>query len=364
MKIREVIEKHGKELLKYPNVIGFSNVPQPRIKKGKVIPKEQVLRVYVTRKIPKEQLKPSELIPSEIEGVKTDVVEIGRIKKLQGYRERYRPAPAGVSTSRADQNVAGTIGWFMVDEDGNIYLLSNNHVWANENNASRGDPIVQPGLLDGGDPENDVIAELYDWIDIDFTGNPNIVDVAIATPLDLSQVYMSIMEIGGITGKADPSLDVIAKKVGRSTGYSEGTIIDVNATLNVEYDSGTALFQDVFIVQSDNVIVQPGDSGSPILDGEGRFIGLLFAGNEEGTTFVGCKTSNIEAEFQNKLGKKIWILLANAWPPFQREIQIQKMYPSSLEIMGMSLQMIMQFMVFTAMIGFVNLITKKALQLS
>ncbi|RLC36750.1 hypothetical protein DRH29_03860 [candidate division Kazan bacterium] len=363
-KIREVIEKHGKDLLKYPNVIGFSNLPQKRIRRGKVVD-ELVLRVYVTRKVPEHLLRKDEVIPKEIEGVRTDVVEIGRIKKLQGYRERYRPAPCGVSTSRADQNAAGTIGWFMVDEDGNIYLLSNNHVWANENNASQGDPLIQPGLLDGGDPEQDIIAELYDWINIDFTGNPNTVDAALATPIDLSQVYMSIMEIGGITGKGDPALNVIAKKVGRSTGYSEGTIIDVNATLNVEYDSGTALFQDVFIVQSDNVIVQPGDSGSPILDGEGRFIGLLFAGNEEGTTFVGCKASNIEAEFQNKLGKKIWILLANAYPPFHKEVvyEVQKVYPSSLEVMGLSLQMIMQFMVFTAMIGFVNLITKEAVKI-
>jgi len=154
------------------------------------------------------------------------------------------------------------------------------------------------------------------------------------------------MEIGGITGKADPSLDVIAKKVGRSTGYSEGTIIDVNATLNVEYDSGTALFQDVFIVEGEN-IVQAGDSGSPVLDEQGKFLGLLFAGNDEGTVFIACKAYNIELSFQSKLGKKIWILLANAWPPFQREIQIQKVYPTYLETMAMSFNMMAQFMIFT-----------------
>jgi len=359
MKIRKVIEKHGKELLKYPNVIGFSNLPQPRIRKGKIIPEEQVLRVYVTRKVPKEQLKPSELIPSEIEGVKTDVVEIGRIKKLQGYRERYRPAPAGVSTSRADQEAAGTIGWFMIDEDGNVYLLSNNHVWANENNAQQGDPIIQPGRLDEGDPENDVIAELYDWIDIDFSGNPNTVDAAIATPLDLSQVYTSIMVLGGITGKADPVQDSKAKKVGRSTGLTEGTITDVSATLNVEYDSGTALFQDVFVVQSSEVIVQEGDSGSPVLDENNKFLGLLFAGSDDGKTLVACKASNIESAFQSKLNKKIWILLANAWPPFQKEIQIQKVYPTYLETMAMSFSMIVQFMIMFLMTGLITYIMRE-----
>jgi len=359
MKIREVIEKHGKDLLKYSNVIGFSNLPQPRIRKGKVIPEEQVLRVYVTRKVPKEQLRSSEIIPPEIEGVKTDVVEIGRIKKLQGYRERYRPAPAGVSTSRADQEAAGTIGWFMIDEDGNVYILSNNHVWANENNAQQGDPIVQPGLLDGGDPEQDVIAELYDWIDIDFSGNPNKVDVALAVPIDFSQIYTSIMEIGGITGKADPVQGAKAKKVGRSTGYTEGIVSDVCATLNVDYDSGTALFQDVFIVQGENIVL-PGDSGSPVLDEQGRFLGLLFAGNDDGSVMLACKASNIEAAFQNKLGKKIWVLLANAYPPFQREIQIQKVYPTYLETMAMSFNMMAQLMLFYMIVSTATYIIKEA----
>ena len=358
MKIREVIEKHGKELLKYPNVIGFSNLPQKRIRRGKVVD-ELVLRVYVTRKVPEHLLRKDEIIPKEIEGVKTDVVEIGRIRKLQGFRERYRPTPAGVSTSRADQTAAGTIGWFMVDEDGNIYLLSNNHVWANENNAAQGDKIVQPGLLDGGDPENDVIAELYDWIDIDFTGNPNTVDVALATPIDLSQVYTSIMELGGITGKADPVQGGKAKKVGRSTGYTEGIITDVSATLNVEYDSGTALFQDVFIVEGEN-IVQAGDSGSPVLDENNKFLGLLFAGNDEGTVLIACKASNIETAFQSKLGKKIWILLANAYPPFRTEVQVQKVYPSSLEVMAMSFNMMAQFMVFTLLLLPITYIMKEA----
>lgn len=316
IKIKNVIEKHGKELLKYPNVVGYSNDPQPRIRKGKVVPEERVIRVYVSKKLPKEQLKPSDIIPQEIDGVKTDVVEIGEIKKLVGYRGRYRPAPAGVSTSRADEKAAGTIGWFMVDEDGNIYLLSNNHVWAKENNASVGDPIVQPGIYDGGDPEKDVIGRLYSWVDIMFNLlTPNTVDVAIATPTDLQIIYTSIMELGGITGKALPQQNMKAKKVGRTTGYTEGLITDVNATLKVGYSSGVALFQDVFIVEGQGV-VGAGDSGSPILDENNKFLGLVFAGNDEGSVLVGCKYNNIETELQRKLGKKIWVLLANAYPPF------------------------------------------------
>jgi len=350
-KVREILKRHGKEILKYPNVVGYSNVPQPRIRKGKVIPEEKVIRIYVVKKVPKDQLKPSEIIPPEVEGVKTDVVEIGKIRKLDVYTDRYRPAPCGVSTSRADQIAAGTIGWWMVDEDGNVYLLSNNHVWANENDASVGDKIVQPGRLDGGDPEKDVVGELYSWIDIDFSGNvANTVDAAIARPLDLSQLYMSIMEIGGVAGKADPVQGTIAKKVGRTTGLTQGTITDESATVYVEYDKGTALFEDVFVVEGEVGLVKGGDSGSPVLDENNNFLGLLFAGAED-RVLVACKASNIESSFQSKLGKKIWILQANAYPPFryeERPVYIyQKVYPTSLEVMALSLQMIAQFTAFT-----------------
>lgn len=330
-RIAEVAKLYGKELLKYPNVVGFSNIAQPRIRKGKVIEYEKVLRVYVTKKLPKEMLKPSEVIPSEFYGVKTDVVKIGKIRKVQGYRDRYRPIPCGVSTSRADENAAGTIGWWVIDANFNLYLISNNHVWAKENQGVQGDPLVQPGILDGGDPNNDVFADLYDFVPIDFSGAENYVDVAVARCLDMLQCFNAIMAIGGVVGKRDPQLNETVRKVGRSTGVTVGTVTDVSATLQVEYDSGTATFTDVFIVQSDQKIVEPGDSGSPILSDNKEFLGLLFAGNDDGTLFVGCKTSNIESQLSNKLGVSVSVLVANAPIPFEKEVVVKYIEPNPIE---------------------------------
>ena len=352
-KIKEIIKDHGKELLKYPNVIGYSELPQYRIRKGKVIPEEKVLRVYVTKKVPKEQLKPSETIPSEIRGIKTDVVEIGRIKKKQGFRERYRPTPTGVSTSRADEQVAGTIGWVVIDEDGNVYLLSLNHVWAKENQGAQGDPIIQPGLLDGGDPNEDVIAHLYAFVPIDFSGNPNKSEPAIAEPI-VEECSSSIINLGGVLGKRDPQQGETVTKVGRSTGITQGDVTDASATLNVEYSTGSALFEDVFIVQSSEVICLAGDSGSPILSSNREFLGLLFAGNEEGTVFIGCKQSNIENDLSSLLGKKIRILISMNNPPstqvIEKERIIEKIvYPVSFEMIYPMMQTIMLVMLISSM---------------
>jgi len=50
------------------------------------------------------------------------------------------PIPIGVSTGHPDIT-AGTIGARVIDSDGNIYALSNNHVFANQNDARIGDGI-------------------------------------------------------------------------------------------------------------------------------------------------------------------------------------------------------------------------------
>jgi len=334
VEIHSVVKKHN--ILSYPNVVGYSNQLMPRIRRGVVIPEEQCVRIYVSKKLPVSQLKPSEIIPKTVKledgrEVCTDVVEVGRIKKLQllDPKKKWRPSPTGVSTSRVDEQSAGTIGWFVVDEDGEVYIMSNNHVWAKENLGSRGDLLIQPGRLDGGDPEKDVLFELYDFVPISFTAGYNTVDVAIATINDMSNTYVSILNIGGVTGKRVPGVGETVTKMGRSTSVTSGTVTDNSATLWVEYDSGTALFTDVILAQGDNVI-NAGDSGSPLLTHNNKFAGLVFAGNDAGSLLVACKYSNIESELSSRLNRKIRVLAVNSYPPFRYEREVQVVYQTTL----------------------------------
>ncbi len=317
--IEQAIKKH--EIHKLPNVVGYSNKLQPKIKSGKTLDIKCV-RIYVSKKVPESQLKPSEVIPKTIrleDGTEicTDVVEIGVVKAQQlNPRQRWRPAPAGVSTSRADEMAAGTIGWFVVDEDANIYAISNNHVWAGENAGKPGDPLVQPGRYDGGDPDKDVVYTLTTFIPLT-TDAPNTVDVAVATPLSLSQIYTSILNIGGITGKAIPSEGDTLKKMGRTTGLTEAVVIDTSATIQVEYTTGTLTFTDIILTTK---MSEAGDSGSPVLTRDNQFTGLLFAGSN--TVTATCKYTNIETALTQQMGKKVRILTANSYPPFFREVQV------------------------------------------
>ena len=167
---------------KFPNVqaigIGYKT-------KGDKRTKELSIVVYVKDKVDESKLLSCEIIPKTLtvnnSTVKTDVVKSGEIKLLRrgetkdtsGYgspmliqelTDRVRPLVPGHSIGHPDIT-AGTLGCF-VKHDGKLCILSNNHVLANVNRASIGDPILQPGKHDGG-TSADKVATLKNFIHID-----------------------------------------------------------------------------------------------------------------------------------------------------------------------------------------------------
>src|SRR5690606_33049930 len=118
-------------------------------------------------------------VPARLEGYDVHVVATGRIDAVRAApTDRERPAPNGYSVGHPDIT-AGTIGAKVKDSSGNVYILSNNHVLANSNNASIGDPALQPGPFDGGTLA-DQIGTLADFQPINIGGSNNAMDAAIA----------------------------------------------------------------------------------------------------------------------------------------------------------------------------------------
>ena len=139
--IRKEEVKH--DILSKPNVVGVGL----GFKNNEVGVKSIV--VMVEKKKPLSALTYNQMIPLAYDGVRTDVIETGEIKAL-AYDDRYRPAPGGVSIGHY-LITAGTLGSVVYSKvNGQMYLLSNNHVLANCNDAEEGDPIFQPGPIDGG----------------------------------------------------------------------------------------------------------------------------------------------------------------------------------------------------------------------
>jgi hypothetical protein len=76
-KIAVVQAQHAQELMRYPNVVGVASGFRTR---GGQPVDEPCLVVYVERKLPESELSRAEILPTEIDGVPVDVVEVGRIQ--------------------------------------------------------------------------------------------------------------------------------------------------------------------------------------------------------------------------------------------------------------------------------------------
>jgi hypothetical protein len=122
-------------------------------------------------------------IPDSLDGVSVQIRVTGRIVAQIDPTARFdRPVPIGVSTGHPNVT-AGTVGARVTDSSGNVYALSNNHVYADENQASLGDNVLQPGAYDGGVDPTDAIGTLADYEPIVFNSSPrtrNDIDAAIA----------------------------------------------------------------------------------------------------------------------------------------------------------------------------------------
>lgn len=275
---------------------------------------ELSLVVSVTHKVHPSALAQQDLVPRALDGIKTDVVETGLFHAFQSEpRDRWRPTvPPGASIGHY-RVTAGTFGCLVRRED-SVFILSNNHVLADVNQGRAGDSILQPGPADGGTAD-DRIAVLADYVPLDFgTAEPecsiadwsarllnyvagafgsrhklravkqtpgvNRVDAALAEPVSPDVVTREILHIGAPTGTATGALGEAVQKTGRTSGYTRGTITQIDATVRIDYEGPSALFTGQLVASP---MSQRGDSGSAVLDTAGRVVGLLFAGSEAAT---------------------------------------------------------------------------------
>ena len=286
--------------------------------RGEEQTEELSLIVSVVRKVPVAELAPEDLVPKAVDGLPTDVVETGYIRAqlpTLDPKARHRPAMPGISIGHY-RITAGTFG-LLVQRDGALFILSNNHVLANSNDARIGDAILQPGPLDGG-TQNDRLATLAEFEPLDFGEQPgqcsfakgiaevlnalanvtgsshrlqsvqktpgeNLMDAALGRVEDPALVEAAILGIGLPTGVGEPLLGLPIQKAGRTTGYTQDRVQQVNVTVNVDYQGRVARFTDQIIAGR---MSSPGDSGSGILDMNRRGVGLLFAGSEQVTIFT------------------------------------------------------------------------------
>ena len=303
--LHAIITRNKERLCRKKHVVGIGGGLKSV---GGSVTNDLAIVVYTDNKLSKSCLHPNDVIEQAIDGVQTDVVQVGKIQiqplviKAQSvYGRRERPIPCGVSIGHMSVT-AGTLGGYFLDKDNQVVLLSNQHVIAGEKFVGphgpaplKGNVILQPGVFDGGNL-GDVFAHLKEWVPLRPKGN--VEDSGIATIDNVKDAVNEVKGLGRIRDFGSVHIGLDVQKVGRSTGHTKGKVISINAFVCVEYDKGVTRCFDNCIVTTN--MSEGGDSGSLLLDMDMKAVGLLFAGSEAVTIY------NPITYPVNTYGLKIW----------------------------------------------------------
>jgi hypothetical protein len=175
-------------------------------------------------------------------------------------------------------------------------------VLARQDQATPGEDISQPGLIDNGCQPATIVADYSAAVTLG-----NNVDCAVAalrSGLMDSTGYIEGIGVISSTITA-PSVGLAVQKSGRTTGHTTGTIASINTSVNVQYQKRCGSGQKYTLTYTNQVLINSssfsagGDSGSLILTSGTTCphpVALLFAGSS--TTTIG----NPIGEVLQKLG--------------------------------------------------------------
>ena len=301
---------------------------------GAVFTEEISYRVYVPAKKDLSALRPEEVIPRIINGIRTDVLTpyvLTDDSDVCGNDRRtlseHRPLQAGIAIS-TDSHSYGTLGWFGTLTDGTHILLTNKHVLYDETDGTdtRKLKTAQPQL---GEPStcccctcgsDHVIGESIIGIRDTHPFNATSVDCAIArinpdvaAGIILHITNDSTTEVLHVEGTAAAVIGDKVRKIGARSGFTRGSVIHIgDIAVAVPPDSdGTAIRvrqgqvliipdpAETYQVDEDGckfAFSNSGDSGSVILNASNKIIALNWNGdrttNKVGIT-IACNILNV-----------------------------------------------------------------------
>src|ERR1700677_5011849 len=195
----------------------------------------------------------------------------------------------------------GTLGALVADHNSNLFILSNNHVLAESDQARTGDSVVQPALVDlNCNPQaGRTVGSLRYVVPLQSTQSNVDAALAAATPaVDASGAILQLgPSINGVLSPAAPAAgtgepltagllnQLRVVKSGRTTGLTCSTVNTVDLSVQVDYYYDCAETKPYYTKTYVNQIGMPGasfadsgDSGALVLDASNaQPVGLFFA---------------------------------------------------------------------------------------
>ena len=220
----------------------------------------------------------------------------------------------------------GTLGALVTDGNGDLYILSNNHVLAESDQARAGDTIVQPALVDlNCNPQAGRTVGALRYV-VPLKSTQTNVDAALAAATPAVDGTGSILQLGpSVNGTLEPAAPAAGAgealtagllnqlrvvKSGRTTGLTCSTVNTVDLTVQVDYYYDCAETQPYYTKTYLNQIGIPGasfadsgDSGALVLDASNaQPLGLFFASGADNSNH-GFSVANPIQDVLTELGQ-------------------------------------------------------------
>jgi len=272
------------------SIVGIGRGPGE--KDGKPAPnKSDCIRFYVSSKPAPGVLNSNHesFIPTQLNGVPTDVIEVGRVLS---FSDNDHVSPGALVTLPNNSQVApsdfGVLGALVRETTtGAIGLISCNHVIAWNERVPPGSQIHIASQDQLVTDDASAVATLVKCIRLE-RDKDNRADCAYArchTDYSWKQTF----------GKHDPVLPqvedpAIGDRVVRIDGEESGYIADISATIEVDYEFGTYRLVDQIVIRADagKPFAAPGDSGATVLrqDGNARVPIAMVWGGRRNLTYA------------------------------------------------------------------------------
>jgi hypothetical protein len=276
-------------------------------------------------------------LPAQMRGVAVRVEATDKFRAFKGppggggpgvSHTSKQTAPIQLGTSGGWANdlangycCGGTLGSLIRDGKGNLYILSNYHVFESDTTpggngtiAATGQNIIQPGLIDVNCTlaNAQAVATLVSVQSLPYSN----VDCSVAQIISGKvSADGAILEIGTLSANTAPAgLGQPVKKSGRTTGLTRSKISGLNATIRVSYEdecAGNTAFTQTFtgqivISNQGSKFLDSGDSGSLMVEDvatKPRAVGLLFAGSS--TSAIANPIDEVLAFLETKLAAPV-----------------------------------------------------------
>jgi hypothetical protein len=232
------------------------------------------------------------------QSAQTGYVEMG---SSGGNANDYDSKKDGGGKEYVNDCCGGTLGALVADHNSNLFILSNNHVLAESDQARAGDTVVQPALVDlNCNPQAGRTVGSLRYV-VPLQSAQSNVDAALAAATPAVDTSGAILQLGpSINGVLTPAAPAAGTgepltagllnqlrvvKSGRTTGLTCSTVNTVDLSVQVDYYYDCAETKPYYTKTYANQIGMPGasfadsgDSGALVLDAaNAQPVGLFFA---------------------------------------------------------------------------------------